>query len=99
MRGLPDDALVRTTPEQRSQEKWTVEMELLAQVVEEVSVLASDRRRKKPVQVPRPDHLTRKGRPDRPAEDNVVSMAGYKHAIGVLGASSKGRATVVTPDG
>jgi len=32
-------------------------MELLAQVVEEVSVLAAEQRRKDPVKVPRPKHL------------------------------------------
>lgn len=33
---------------------WTTETELLACLVEEVSVLAADRRRKKPLEIPRP---------------------------------------------
>lgn len=33
---------------------WTVQTELLACIAEEVSVLASDRRRRKPLEIPRP---------------------------------------------
>jgi hypothetical protein len=33
---------------------WTVNTELLAQLIEEVSILASDRRRETPTSIPRP---------------------------------------------
>lgn len=33
---------------------WTTETELLAQLIEEVSILAADRRRDKPTSIPRP---------------------------------------------
>jgi hypothetical protein len=65
MRGLPAESLLRTTPEQRSQEKWTVETELLAQLVEETSVVSSGHKRKKPLKVPRPDHIKNAGKRHR----------------------------------
>ena len=73
---------MRTTPETRRRlaesRSWTVEHELLAQLIEEVSVLAADRRRKKPREVPRPAHLKR----DR-------EKAGVKKAIAVMKATSR----------
>jgi len=71
---------VRTTPEVREQlrryREWTVDTELLAQIKEEISILASDRRRSRPVQVPRPDWVRRK-----PA---AKGGGGVAHAIAVL---------------
>lgn len=61
-------------------------MELLAQVVEEVSVVASGKQRKKPRQVPRPEHMTHPAAPP-PGDGKVVSMDGYRKAIGVLAAT------------
>lgn len=74
--------------------------ELLAQIVEEVSVVATHNMgRKKPIKVPRPDHVKNAGKGGRrrtppvtqagpgageTAAENVVDMAGYRHAIGVL---------------
>lgn len=55
---LPDEALIQTLPEERERRReggeWGTDTELLAQVVELMSVLASDHRTRKPVEVPRP---------------------------------------------
>jgi hypothetical protein len=56
--------------------EWTLTVELLAQLIEEVSVLAADHRRKQPREVPRPDHMTN----DR---------GGIKHAVNVLKATAR----------
>lgn len=73
---LPEDCLVRTTPESREvlrqHREWPVEVELLAQLIEEVSILVAERRRRRPREVPRPDYLKRS------------HGAGIAHAIGVL---------------
>jgi hypothetical protein len=57
-------ALIRTLPAEArlaripgDDVKWTVETELLACIVEEVSVLAADRRRRKPLEIPRPGSI------------------------------------------
>lgn len=50
--GLPADA--RTRRENPDTPMWGFDQELLAQLVEEVSILAADYRRKKPREVPRP---------------------------------------------
>jgi hypothetical protein len=56
LRGLPEEAL--TNRPDPTEPYWGATHELLAQVVEEVSVLASDRRRKKPREIERPAYLT-----------------------------------------
>ena len=55
--GLPDDSATRS----HRTGGWTATEELLAQVVEEVSILAADKRREEPREVPRPykDHMGR----------------------------------------
>ncbi len=68
LKGLPPDALLRTAPEDRVQDRWSVETELLAQIVEVVSVVASERRLKDTVKVPRPQHLRKKQRAHSPQE-------------------------------
>ncbi|MFD0353007.1 hypothetical protein ACFVHW_04545 [Streptomyces sp. NPDC127110] len=50
MDGLPEDSRYQSGPAAG----WTVTSELLAQLLEEVSILASDRRRPEPKSVPRP---------------------------------------------
>ncbi|WP_435059872.1 hypothetical protein [Streptomyces sp. bgisy060] len=50
MDGLPEDSRVRSAPI----DGWTKQTELLAQLIEEVSILAADRRREEPTSVPRP---------------------------------------------
>ncbi|MFD7763555.1 hypothetical protein [Streptomyces microflavus] len=47
---LPPESTVKTA----AAKGWTVHMELLAQLIEEVSILAADRRRKEPLTVSRP---------------------------------------------
>lgn len=75
---------MRTPPEERQQEKWTVETELLAQLIEEVSVLAADMRRKKPREVPRPKHL-RSNRTGGTADPHEATRKG----IAVLASTRK----------
>lgn len=83
---LPDESLIRTTPEIRQQiaesRSWTVDTELLAKILEEISILAAERRRKKPVEIPRPEHLTRRRR--KPVKVGEPNPAGFAHAVGVL---------------
>jgi hypothetical protein len=54
--GLPDGALCKQ--DNPGETPWGVTEELLAQLVEEVSVLAADRRRKDPITIPRPGQPT-----------------------------------------
>lgn len=88
---LPDDALVRTTLAEREQLRqmrdWTTDTELLAQLVEEVSILAAERRRKSPREVPRPKHLR---------EAYAKRGGDIKRAVSVLKATSR---TVYRPGG
>lgn len=56
MRGLPEDSLLVGGTDRRLQQ-WDTQTELLAQVVEVVSVLASDHRFREPRKVPRPPWL------------------------------------------
>lgn len=91
---LPSDALVFTTPAVREMlresKSWTLEHELLAQIKEEVSILASEHRRKKPVQIPRPDHVRSKGRRRDPVRvGEPPSPEGIARAIGVLKQNAK----------
>jgi hypothetical protein len=77
--------------QQRANAAWPVHAELLAQVVEEVSVLAADHRRRKPRQVKRPGKPTISGTADdvRPADDVAPAVAAVK------GAALNGRGRVV----
>jgi hypothetical protein len=69
----PESRFAQPKDGRTAADDWTVEHELLAQLIEEVSVLAADHRRKKPRSIPRP------GAPGEAATD-----AGIKHAVGVL---------------
>lgn len=91
---LPDDCRIKTTPQIRESlaeaRSWTVETELLAQIREDLSVLAADRRRRQVVEVPRPDHLTRQGRRRRQGvKAGQPDPEGYARAIGVLKANAR----------
>lgn len=48
--GLPEDSRIQSA----QIAGWTKETELLAQLIEEVSILAADRRREEPTYIPRP---------------------------------------------
>jgi len=63
--------------------EWTTDHELLAQIKEEVSILAAEYRRKKPVEVPRPEHLRRSTR-RKPVRVGEPDAEGFAHAVGVL---------------
>lgn len=52
LRALPAEARLSRLP--GDEVAWSTDTELLARLVEEVSVLAADKRRKKPLEVPRP---------------------------------------------
>lgn len=58
---LPDDAWVRTTPESREQARkdaaWPIATELTALILEVLSVMAAERKIRKPIEIPRPDWL------------------------------------------
>lgn len=57
IRTLPAEA--RLAREAGDEAVWTVETELLTCVLEEVSVLAADHRRKRPLEIPRPGAVQR----------------------------------------
>ncbi|GIH95442.1 hypothetical protein ACFFMN_23030 [Planobispora siamensis] len=60
----------------RQAEQWTLHHELLAQVIEVVSILAAEMRIKKPIQIPRPS---------RPANPRArTGKRGTAHAVAVL---------------
>ncbi|SDH68962.1 hypothetical protein SAMN05421505_12090 [Sinosporangium album] len=71
---------MNTSPEARAQ-PWDATHELLAQLIEEVGILAADHRRKKPREVPRPAYM-RRGRRRRPAGGS--GGGGMDHAFGVM---------------
>lgn len=56
MRTLPAEARLSRRPGDNTE--WSLNTELLAQLVEVVSVFAADRRLKKPVELKRPDSVT-----------------------------------------
>lgn len=60
-----------------------MQTELLAQMVEVTSVLAADKRLRKPVHIPRPAHLSSKARSTSPD-------AAIKKAVGVFAATRRG---------
>ncbi|MGW3181650.1 hypothetical protein ACWDD9_20480 [Kitasatospora sp. NPDC001119] len=58
MRGLPAEALLRRDEAEVGADRWGLTQELLAQVVELLSVLAAEHRLRRPVELPRPAHLS-----------------------------------------
>ena len=84
--------MIRTTPEIREALKlaatWTTDTELLAQIKEEISILTAERRRKKPVEVPRPEHMRKRNR-RKPVKVGEPNPQGFAHAIGVLKSNAK----------
>lgn len=82
-----------TTPEirelLREAKQWSLDHELLAKIFEEVSILTTENhRRKKPVEIPRPDHV-RRGRRRKPVKAGEANPQGFQHAIGVLKMNAK----------
>lgn len=90
---LPEDCLIKTTPDLRRQmaeaKDWSVDTELLAQIKEEISILAAEHRRKKPVEVPRPPHMRHGGRRREPVKVGEPNPEGFAHAVGVLKRNAK----------
>ncbi|MGW4694868.1 hypothetical protein ACWEO1_21120 [Kitasatospora cineracea] len=83
MRGLPADALLRRPAADAGTDRWGLTEELLAQLVEMVSVFAADRRLLKPVELPRPAHLKAAGR------ERGGDAQGMARAVGVLRRSGR----------
>ncbi|MER7951977.1 hypothetical protein ABTY59_31760 [Streptomyces sp. NPDC096079] len=84
--GLPDDSRVRSAPTAG----WTQQLELMALLIEEVGLLASDRRREEPLTIVRPSRPdTAAGRspglPDRTqtsvVEDQTPCMTGHRQML------------------
>ncbi len=83
---MPRDACIRTTPEDRlGEEKWSVETDLLALLVEVSSVTASGRQIKKPLEIPRP----KRAATPRPTSAEDVDKS-FKRGIAVLASTAKG---------
>ncbi|MFD4933426.1 hypothetical protein [Streptomyces virginiae] len=77
--GLPQESRVASSPTGG----WTPHTELLAQLIEEVSVLAADRRREKPRTIIRP-YATAAGVPpgnSQPVEHPAPQMNGHRKML------------------
>jgi hypothetical protein len=98
VKGLPRDAITRIPVPERGREPWDPYMELLAQIVEVVSVGAANMRLKKPVKIPRPNRdeplITSSSRRTAPAEDENP----YASAINRLASVQPERYLHVVPD-
>ena len=77
--GLPADARCRRTDPDTP--LWGYVEELLAQVIEEVSVLSADRRRKEPRQLPRPGQ---KKATSRPSGNAGTTYQGFDAVLGMV---------------
>lgn len=94
--GLPDSAPSKR--EDPDEEMWGATEELLAQVIEEVSVLAAGMQREKPRQVLRPHEMRRQD--DKAAPGVVVHENGAVTATGLQGMLAMSRmAGTVRTDG
>jgi hypothetical protein len=79
---------------------WPAATELLAQLVELTAVLAADMRLKgDPRKVPRPGFLAGRDQPRQlaPAEEAARRRDGFRQAIGVLKATSRGNVFAFPP--
>lgn len=83
-----DGSRLAITEQERDQPEWTGLMELVAQLIEEVSILAADMRRKKPITIPRPNHI----KAPRHAGGGPAGRDPYKQAVSVLAATTPGAA-------
>jgi hypothetical protein len=75
--GLPPEALCKR--DSADQESWSNTEELLAQLIEEVSVMTAGHQRKEPRKVPRPYGETERARPPKPG---LVESDGRVRAVG-----------------
>jgi hypothetical protein len=88
---LPKNACIRTTVEQRTREEWTVDQELLSQLIEVNSIVAAGKQLKKHIIIPRPDHIRRQNKARASGVEHVPDGA-YKQGIAVLAATKTARA-------
>lgn len=84
---MPRDACLRTTPQSRLGEEWSVEADLLALSIEVASITASGRQLRKPITLPRPGD---KSKPQAPQSPAGRTDDAFKRGISVLAASAKG---------
>ncbi|MBV1940771.1 hypothetical protein KUF83_30010 [Streptomyces sp. BV286] len=85
--GLPEEARTISAPING----WTVQVELLVQLIEEISLLAADRRRPEPREIPRPytaDPTVPQGNSVRPAQQPDL-MNGHRKMLAA--AARRGR--------
>ncbi|MFE1289621.1 hypothetical protein [Streptomyces sp. NPDC058751] len=77
--GLPEESRTKSSP----LDGWTVHTELLAQLVEEISLLASDHRREEPRTITRPynrsDVAAGSGGPE--AQQSTKPMSGHQKML------------------
>lgn len=101
VKGLPRDALVRTPLAERGRDPWTAELELMAQLVEVVSVSAAEMKLRAPIKVPRPqDGQAQEAA--REAGQQVAAAAEvnpYRGAMAVLSGGGGGRRQAPQPRG
>ncbi|MFD7450368.1 hypothetical protein [Kitasatospora sp. NPDC059827] len=82
MRGLPAEALLRRDGAEVGADRWGLTQELLAQLVELVSVLAAEHRLRRPVELPRPAYL-------RAGRGHEHAGQGMARAVAVLRRTGK----------
>ena len=84
--GLPDDSQVRSAP----LGGWTKVLELLALIVDEIGLLAADKRREEPTHVVRPLRSDSQAPRQRPSstpppqhapEQQATDMSGHQHML------------------
>lgn len=94
--GLPEDARLQSdTPD----EPWGVTRELLAMLVEEVSITNSERRHKQPLEIPRPGMRAAEVVDDEAAAEKHGAIPALKHGGMLAAAVAAGRAIVSTTNG
>lgn len=75
---------MQTAEVDRVKDRWDLKTELIAQLLEVTSVGIAERKLKKPLEVPRPEHLSRKRK-------GKNTDGGVKGAIGLLAATARSR--------
>jgi len=102
VKGLPRDALVRTPESERGRDPWTAELELMAQLVEVVSIQAAEMKLRKPIKVPRPNRDELAQTATREAGQQVAAAAQpnpFRGAMAVLSGGGQPRTKPAQPRG
>lgn len=80
LRGLPAEARLARLPVDPV--VWTTRDELLARLLEETSVLAADKRRKKPLELPRPASIREAEEEAKPTVNGLTGLVAMAEAAG-----------------